>query len=78
MYNLYAKFEKILEICKQFSQGLVDERGNVLRRSPTPKFSDLEVIALPYGVEGFATPKHLSKRGRHNGQSGRKTAIQGD
>lgn len=61
MYNLYAKFEKILEICKQFSQGLVDERGNVLRRSPTPKFSDLEVIALPYGVEGFATPKHLVK-----------------
>ena len=38
MYNLYAKFEKILEICKQFSQGLVDERGNVPRRGPTSKF----------------------------------------
>ncbi len=61
MYNLYAKFEKILEICKQFSQGLVDERGNVPRCGPNPKFSDLEVVALPYGVEGFATPKHLVK-----------------
>ena len=38
MYNLYAKFEKILEICKQFSQGLVDERGNVPRRGLAPKF----------------------------------------
>lgn len=51
MYNLYAKFEKILEICKQFSQGLVDERGNVPRRGPTPKFSDLEVIALSMAAE---------------------------
>lgn len=51
MYNLYAKFEKILEICKQFSQGLVDERGNVTRRGPTPKFSDLEVIALSMAAE---------------------------
>ena len=30
MYNLYTKFVKILEICKQFSENLVNELGNVL------------------------------------------------
>ncbi len=30
MYNVYSKFVKILEICKQFSQNLVNELGNVL------------------------------------------------
>ena len=28
MYNLYAKFVKILEICKQFSENLVNESAN--------------------------------------------------
>ncbi len=46
MYNLYTKFVKILEICKQFSENLVNESGNVPRRGPVPKFSDLEVVAL--------------------------------
>lgn len=32
MYNLYTKFIKILEICKQFSQNLVNEAGNIPRR----------------------------------------------
>ena len=32
MYNLYAKF--------------VNDSGNVPRRGPVPKFSDLEVVAL--------------------------------
>ena len=27
MYNLYAKFVKILEICKQFSENLVNDSG---------------------------------------------------
>ena len=27
MYNLYTKFVKILEICKQFSENLVNESG---------------------------------------------------
>ncbi len=40
MYNLYAKFVKILEICKQFSENLVNDSGNVPRRGPVPKFSD--------------------------------------
>ena len=46
MYNLYTKFVKILEICKQFSENLVNESGNVPRRGPVPKFFDLEVVAL--------------------------------
>ena len=51
MYNLYTKFGKILEICKQFSANLVNESGNVTRRGPVPKFSDLEVVALELTAE---------------------------
>ena len=47
MYNLYTKFVKILEICKQFSENLVNESCNVPRRGPVPKFSDLEVVRYP-------------------------------
>ena len=47
MYNLYTKFVKILEKCKQFSENLVNESGNVPRRCPVPKFSDLEVVRYP-------------------------------
>ena len=38
MNNLYAKFVKILEMCKQFSENLVNESGNVPRRGPVPSF----------------------------------------
>ena len=51
MYNLYTKFFKILEICKQFSENLVNESGNVPRRGPVPKFSDLEMVALSLTAE---------------------------
>ena len=51
MYNLYTKFVKILEICKQFSQNLVNECGNIPRRGPVPKFSYLEVVALSLTAE---------------------------
>ena len=51
MYNLYTKFVKILEIFKQFSENLVNESGNVPRRGPVPKFSDLEVVALSLTAE---------------------------
>ena len=51
MYNLYTKFIKILEICKKFSENLVNESGNVPRRGPVPKFSDLEVVALSLTAE---------------------------
>ena len=29
MYNLYAKFDKILEICKQLTENLVNDSGNL-------------------------------------------------
>ena len=51
MHNLYTKFVKILEICKQFSENFVNESGNVPRRGPVPKFSDLEVVALSLTAE---------------------------
>ena len=40
MYNFYAKFAKILEICKFFSENLVTEEGNIRRPGSVPKFSD--------------------------------------
>jgi hypothetical protein len=51
MCNLYVKFVKFLEICKQFSGNLVNERGNIRRPGPLPRFSDLEVIALSLAAE---------------------------
>ena len=51
MRNLAANFGKILDICKNFSKNLVDERGNMPRRGVVPRFSDLEVIALSLTAE---------------------------
>ncbi len=51
MHNLYTKFAKILEICKQFSEKLVNEKGNIPRRGPIPKFSDLEIVALSLAAD---------------------------
>lgn len=51
MCNLYAKFVKILEICKNFSSNLVNDKGNVRRSGPVPRFSDLEVVALTLAAE---------------------------
>lgn len=51
MCNLFTKFVKFLEICKQFSSDLVTEKGNIRRPGPVPRFSDLEVIALSMAAE---------------------------
>lgn len=51
MCNFNTKFVKILEICKQFFHNLVNEQGNIPRRGPMPKFSDLEVVALSLTAE---------------------------
>lgn len=53
MHNFVTKFRKILEITKQFAGNLVNEKGNVCRPGPVPKFSDLEVIALSSTMEAF-------------------------
>lgn len=51
MCNMYTKFVKFLEICKQFSYDLVTDKGNIPRSGPIPCFSDLEVIALSMAAE---------------------------
>lgn len=51
MHNLYTKFVKIIEICKRFSENIVNEHRNNPRRGPIPKFSDLEVVALSLAAE---------------------------
>ena len=51
MHNLFANFVKILEVCKRFSQDLVNDNGNISRPGVVPKFSDLEVIALSLTAE---------------------------
>ena len=38
MYNLYTKFVKILEICKQLSEKLNNESGNVPHRGSVHRF----------------------------------------
>ena len=61
MYKFYTKFDKTLEICKQFSENFVNEWGNVPRRGSIPKFSDLEVVALSLtaGTESIDSEKWL-------------------
>ncbi len=54
MHNFFAKYAKILDICKRFSKNLVNELGNVPRRGDVPKFSDLEVIALSITAESLS------------------------
>ena len=49
--NLYTKFVKFLEICKEFSEDLVTESGKVRRPGHVPCFSDFEVIALSMAAE---------------------------
>ena len=38
MYNLYTKFVKILEICKQVPEKLTNESGNVPHRGSVHRF----------------------------------------
>ena len=51
MCNLYTKFVKFFEICKQFSNELVNEKGNIICRGSVPRFSDLEVVASSMAAE---------------------------
>ena len=54
MHNLKTNFDKILNICKLHSKGLVDEYGNIPRCGVKPKFSDIEVIALSMTSEALS------------------------
>ena len=53
MHNLYARFVKILEICKKIGKDLVNEDGNIPRRGVVPKFSNLEVLSLSMTSESL-------------------------
>ena len=53
MHNLYARFVKILEICKKIGKDLVTKDGNIPRRGVVPKFSDLEVLSLSMTSESL-------------------------
>ena len=53
MHNLYARFVKILEICKKIGKDLVNKDGNIPRRGVIPRFSDLEVLSLSMTSESL-------------------------
>ena len=53
MHNLYARFVKILEICKKIGKDLVNKDGNIPRRGVVLKFSDLEVLSLSMASESL-------------------------
>ena len=53
MHNLYARFVKILEICKRIGKDLVNKEGSIPRRGVVPKFSDLEVLFLSMTSESL-------------------------
>ena len=59
MHNLYAIFEKFLNICKQVAGNLVNESGNVPRRGVVPRFSDLEIVALNMTSEAAGIDSEL-------------------
>lgn len=46
MYNQYAIFAKILNICKQVIGNLINKSGNMPRKGVFPRFSDLKTVAL--------------------------------
>lgn len=51
IHNLYANFVKILDVSKQFSTELVNEKGNIPRCGVAPRLSGLEVVALSLTAE---------------------------
>ncbi len=59
MHNLYAIFVKILDICKKFSNGLVDGRGNT-RRPGTSLISQLLIQSI--GKRSFLRTHFIGKR----------------
>ena len=46
MHKLYANFVRILEACKQYSEVLMNDKGNMPKFGVIPKLRDLEVIGL--------------------------------
>lgn len=51
MHNIKTNFDKILGVIKDIIGGEINEKGNYLRRGTSPRFSDVEVIALSLTAE---------------------------
>jgi hypothetical protein len=51
MHNIKTNFDKILGVLKDIIGQHVNEKGNYVRRSSVPKFSDIEVIAMSLTAE---------------------------
>ncbi len=51
MHNIKTNFDKILVVIKDILGDEINEKGNYLRRGTTPRFSDVEVIALSLTAE---------------------------
>src|SRR5690554_7950781 len=46
MHNIKSNFDKIFETIKSLPLNIFNDKGNIKRPGPIPKFSDLEVISL--------------------------------
>lgn len=53
MHNFVIKFGKVLEICEQFAENRINEKGNIARCGVVPTFSDFEVMAFSLTSEVF-------------------------
>ena len=69
-HNLPTIFAKYLEICKHFSNDLVNEAGNITHLCVVPKFSDLEVIALGLTAETLSIDNENNLFNRLTGYKG--------
>ncbi len=59
MRNMSVKFVKILDICKKFSNNLVNESGNLPRRGVIPVFltsKSSHLVSLPRNTVSIASP----------------------
>lgn len=72
MHNLHAIFAKFLEICKQFSKEMVNEKGNIPRVGVVPRFSDLEVISLSLTAEALSIDSERSLSLYHSQKQGKE------
>lgn len=54
MHNLYTIYVNIINMCKTFSKGIVNEHGNIFRVGVVPRLSDIEVVTLSLTVESLS------------------------
>lgn len=66
IHYLYANFVRFLEVCKQFAQDLVYDKGNMPKCGIVPKFSDLEINALslpmPFNMSSMMKEDEMAQK----------------